>query len=245
MSPQVASPEEWLAARKQLRAKEGELLELRDAVNEARRQLPMVPVDTEYVFEGPTGKVSLLDLFEGRSQLIVQHFMFDPEWDEGCRHCSLLTDGIGSTAHLHALDTTIAIVSRAPYEKIERFQRRMGWDVPWYSSYGSPFNYDYHATLDESVAPVEYDYQDKETLAAHGNWFTEGETGGMSVFLREGDRVFHTYSCYGDGIDVFHNTFNFLDLTPHGRPLEKSRPWLRHHDKYEELLTIGTAPDRG
>ncbi|MFL6140082.1 MAG: DUF899 domain-containing protein [Frankiaceae bacterium] len=239
MSPQVASPEEWLAARKELRAQEGELLKLRDAVNAARLTMPMVPVEKEYVFDSHKGKVTLLDMFEGRSQLIVQHFMFDPAWPEGCRHCSLLTDGIGSTAHLHALGTTIALVSRAPLDKIVPFRTRMGWDLPWYSSYGSDFNYDYHATLDETVAPVMYDYQDKETLAAHGEWFTEGETGGMSVFLREGDRAFHTYSCYGDGIDVFHNTFNFLDLTPSGRPTEKARPWLRHHDKYEELLTIG------
>ncbi|WP_155372832.1 DUF899 domain-containing protein [Catellatospora vulcania] len=230
MVPQVVSPQEWLAARKELRHREGELLKVRDEVNAARLQLPAVVVDKEYVFEGPAGKATLIDLFEGRSQLIVQHFMFDPAWDEGCRHCSMLSDGIGDTSHLHALDTTLAIVSRAPYSKIGPFHQRMGWQVPWYSSYGTMFNYDYHATLDESVAPVEYDYQDMDTLAAHGNWFTEGEAGGMSVFVRDGDRVLHTYSCYGDGIDVFHNTFNYLDLTPSGRPAE--RPWLRHHDRY-------------
>lgn len=239
MRPQVVSPDEWLAARKDLRAREESLLKARDEVNAARKALPMVSVDRDYVFEGPDGEVSLLDLFEGRHQLIVQHFMFDPAWDEGCRHCSLLTDGIGHREHLHALDTTIALVSRAPYAKIEPFRRRMGWTVPWYSSHGSMFNYDYHVTLDESVAPVEYDYQDKAALAVSGQWFTEGEAGGMSVFLREEGRVFHTYSCYGDGIDVFHNTFNYLDLTPAGRPDGPGRPWLRHHDRYQEHLTVG------
>lgn len=239
MSPQVVSPDKWLAARKELRIREGELLKARDGVNAARRELPMVSVDKDYIFEGHLGDKSLLDLFEGRRQLIIQHFMFDPAWDEGCRHCSLLTDGIGSTAHLHALDTTIALVSRAPFAKIEQFKARMGWDLPWYSSYGGMFNYDFHATLDETVTEVEYDYQDKATLAAAGAWFTQGETGGMSVFLREEDRVFHTYSCYGDGIDIFHNTFNFLDLTSDGRPDRPGRPWLRHHDKYGKPVTAG------
>jgi predicted dithiol-disulfide oxidoreductase (DUF899 family) len=241
MDAQVVSPEEWLAARKELRAREGELLKLRDEVNAARMRLPVVEIDKEYVFEGPSGKATLLDLFEGRGQLIVQHFMFDPDWDEGCRHCSLLTDGIGHTEHLHALDTTLAIVSRAPFEKIEPFRQRMGWTVPWYSSYGGMFNYDFHATLDESVTPVMYDYQDMAELSASQRWFTEGETGGMSAFRREGDRVFHTYSCYGDGIDVFHNTFNFLDLTASGRPHSPARPWLRHHDRYKESALAGRA----
>jgi predicted dithiol-disulfide oxidoreductase (DUF899 family) len=240
MDSRIVTPDEWLVARKELRIQEGELLKARDEVNAARRRLPMVAVDKEYIFEGPSGKVSLLDLFEGRRQLIVQHYMFDPAWDEGCRHCALLVDGIGYTEHLHALDTTIVLVSRAPFEKIEPFHQRMGWDVPWYSSYGSMFNYDYHATLDESVAPVEYDYEDLATLTASGRWFTSGETGGMSVFRREGDRVLHTYSTYGDGIDVFHNTFNFLDLTSLGRPESPARPWLRHRDRYRESALAGS-----
>ncbi|MEU7842171.1 DUF899 domain-containing protein [Micromonospora sp. NPDC049114] len=232
MTAHVVTPEQWLAARKELREQERGAMEARDAVNAARRQLPWMAIEDEYVFDGRHGKARLIDMFEGRSQLIIQHFMFDPAWDEGCKHCSLLTDGIGDLAHLHALDTTFAVVSRAPIDKIEAFRQRMGWNVPWYSSHGGTFNYDFHVTLDETVAPVEYDYMDKATLAASGEWFTEGEAGGMSVFARDGEKVYYTYSAYGDGIDVFHTTFNYLDLTPNGRPLEPGRPWLRHHDRY-------------
>jgi predicted dithiol-disulfide oxidoreductase (DUF899 family) len=241
MDLQVVSQEEWIAARRKLRVQEGEHYKARDELNAARKALPMVEVEKDYVFEGPTGEVSLLDLFEGRGQLIVQHYMFAPEWDEGCKHCALMTDCIGRTEHLHALDTTIALVSRAPYAKIAPFRQRMGWTVPWYSANGTMFNYDFHATLDESIAPVEYDYQDKETLASTGRWFTEGETGGMSAFRREGDRVFHTYSAYGDGIDIFHPTLNYLDITSNGRPENPARPWLRHHDRYKESVLAGHA----
>jgi predicted dithiol-disulfide oxidoreductase (DUF899 family) len=159
--PNVVSRDEWLAARKELLAKEKELTRRRDALNVARRMLPMVAIDKEYVFEGPDGKATLLDLFEGRRQLIFAHFMFDPSWDDGCPSCSAGADEMsaGLIAHLNARETSLAYVSRAPLAKLEDYKARKGWTFPWYSSYGSDFNYDFHVTLDESVAPVEYNYR--------------------------------------------------------------------------------------
>jgi predicted dithiol-disulfide oxidoreductase (DUF899 family) len=159
--PQVVSRDEWLAARKELLAREKELTRQRDELNAERRRLPMVRIDREYVFEGPDGKASLLDLFDGRRQLIVGHFMFDPRWDEGCSSCSAGADEIsnGLLKHLHARDTTFVYVSRAPLAKIEAYKARKGWTFPWYSSYGNDFNYDFHVTLDESAAPIEYNYR--------------------------------------------------------------------------------------
>src|SRR5215469_7895514 len=157
--PPVVSHAEWLTARKKLLAKEKELTRQRDAVNSERRRLPMTEVSKRYLFEGRDGKAGLLDLFESRGQLLIYHFMFDPDWDEGCPTCSFLTDSIGNLTHLHARNTTLALVSRAPLAKIGPFRERMGWAVPWYSSFGSEFNYDFHVTLDESIAPVEYNYK--------------------------------------------------------------------------------------
>src|SRR5919107_1185858 len=159
--PEVVSPEEWLAARKELLVKEKELTRARDRVNADRRRLPMVRMDKPYTFEGPDGTVSLLDLFEGRPQLVMHHFMFGPDWEQGCPSCSSAADQIGRLRQLHVRNTTLVAVSRAPYEKLAAFRERMGWTFPWYSSYGSDFNYDFHATLDESVAPVEYNYRTK------------------------------------------------------------------------------------
>jgi predicted dithiol-disulfide oxidoreductase (DUF899 family) len=233
-NPQAVSPAEWLAARKDLLAKEVEAANAREAVNAARRALPKVEVGKDYVFEGPDGKASLLDLFDARSQLIVYHFMFDPVWNEGCKHCSFLVDNIGHLAHLHARNTSFAIVSRAPLAKIEPFKTRMGWSFPWYSSFGSDFNYDFHATLDATIAPVEYNFKDKATLLAAGDvWFTQGEQGGISVFSCDRDTVFHTYSAYAEGTELLHGTYNYLDLTPLGRQDGPGSPWLRHHDKYD------------
>ncbi|MGH7631665.1 MAG: DUF899 domain-containing protein, partial [Gemmatimonadales bacterium] len=174
IDPRIVSQDEWLVARKELHAKEKELTRQRDALNAERRRLPMVGIDKEYVFEGPEGRASLLDLFGGRRQLIVYHFMFDPNdpppgksgdpWDEVCPGCSHVVDNIPHLAHLHARDTSLVLVSRARQAKIRPFKTRMGWTVPWYSSYGSDFNYDFHATTDEAVAPVEYNYQDRATL---------------------------------------------------------------------------------
>jgi predicted dithiol-disulfide oxidoreductase (DUF899 family) len=159
--PQIVSRDEWLLARKELLAKEKELTRRRDALNVERRRLPMVEIEKDYVFEGPDGEARLVDLFEGRLQLIVGHFMFDPSWDDGCPSCSAGADEVadGLLAHLHIRSTTLAYVSRAPLAKIEDYKARKGWTFPWYSSYGSDFNYDFHVTLDESVAPVEYNYR--------------------------------------------------------------------------------------
>ncbi len=242
--PKVVSRDEWLVARKELLTKEKEATRARDTLNAERRRLPMVEIDKKYVFEGPDGAVKLLDLFNGHRQLIVYHFMFSPEWDEGCQSCSLLVDNIGHLAHLHALDTSLCVISRAPLAKIEPFKNRMGWTFPWYSSYGSDFNYDFHIAQDELVAPVEYNYRDKATLEQAGEtWSLEGEQPGVSVFLRDGERVFHTYSTYARGGDVLIGTYNYLDLTPLGRQEDWEQPagrgdgpfmwWVRHHDKYD------------
>jgi uncharacterized protein (TIGR02246 family) len=244
--PAVVSRAEWLGARRALLAKEKEFTRERDAVNVERRRLPMVRLDKDYVFDGPHGQAGLLDLFEGRQQLIVYHFMFDPSWDAGCPSCSFLADNVGHLAHLHARNTTLALVSRAPLEKIEAYSRRMGWSVPWYSSFGSDFNYDFHVTLDERVAPIEYNYTDKAVLLAKGeDYFTDGESHGLSVFLRDGDNVFHTYSAYARGTDVLVGTYNYLDMTalgrqedweePHGRSDGPFMAWLRRHDEYDGI----------
>jgi predicted dithiol-disulfide oxidoreductase (DUF899 family) len=243
--PRLVSHAEWLAARKAFLLKEKELTRLRDRLNAMRRRLPMVKIEKDYVFEGPDGKVHLLDLFEERCQLIVYHFMFDPSWDEGCPNCSFLVDNIGHLAHLHARDTSLALVSRAPLAKIEPFRKRMGWTVPWYSSFGSDFNYDFHVTMDEAVAPVEYNYRGKAELVQKGEtYFTQGEAHGLSIFLRDGDSIFHTYSTYARGADLLAGTYNYLDLTPLGRQEDWEEPpgrsnssflaWVRHHDRYED-----------
>jgi predicted dithiol-disulfide oxidoreductase (DUF899 family) len=234
--PQVVSREDWLAARKALLVKEKAATRARDALAAERRALPMVRIDKEYVFEGPDGKATLLDLFDGRRQLIVYHFMFGPDWDEGCPSCSMLVDSLGHLAHLHARDTTLVAVSRAPLAMIEPFRARMGWTVPWFSSFGSDFNYDFHVTQDESVAPVEYNYRDKAELERAGQtWATQGELPGLSVFLRDGDAVHHAYSNYGRGGDHLIAPYNWLDLTPLGRQEGPGFPmeWVRHHDKYD------------
>ncbi|HEX7241928.1 MAG TPA: DUF899 domain-containing protein, partial [Longimicrobiaceae bacterium] len=216
--PKTVSRDEWLAARRELLAKEKEATRARDALNVERRALPMVEVEKEYVFEGPDGRTTLLDLFDGRTQLLVYHFMFDPEWEEGCSGCSHVADNLPHLAHLHARDTTMVLVSRAPLARIEPFRARMGWTVSWVSSYGSDFNYDFHATTDASVAPVEYNYRGLAELEARGqSYHVSGEQPGLSVFLRDGARVFHTYSTYGRGLDAFLTTHHLLDATPFGR----------------------------
>src|SRR5439155_17740515 len=176
--PEVVTETEWQAAREALLAEEKEATKARDALAAKRRRLPMVGIDKEYVFDGPDGKASLLDLFEGRRQLIVGHFMFDPSWDDGCPSCTAGADEMsnGHLEHLHARDTTFAYVSRAPLAKIEAYKARRGWTFPWYSSNGSDFNYDFHVTLDESVAPVEYNYRNKAEHEKAGTaLYIEGE----------------------------------------------------------------------
>lgn len=228
--PRVVSRAEWLAARKELLVKEKEFNRQRDALSAERRKLPMVRIEKDYVFEGPDGRRTVRDLFEGRRQLVVYHFMFDPAWDEGCPSCSFVADNFaGALVHLAARDTSFAVISRAPIAKIERFKKRMEWEFPWLSSFGTDFNYDFLVTLDEHH--TEYNYA--PVSAQPGGYPQEGEREGLSVFLRDGDRLFHTYSTYQRGLDPFLNTYNFLDHTPLGRQEEDGiMRWLRHHDKY-------------
>jgi predicted dithiol-disulfide oxidoreductase (DUF899 family) len=250
--PKIVSRDEWLRARKELLVKEKALTRYRDAVNAERRRLPMVRIEKNYIFDGPAGKARLLDLFGDRRQLIVYHFMFDPSWDEGCSSCSFLVDNIGHLSHLHARKTSLALVSRAPLGKIEPFKRRMGWTFPWYSSFGSDFNYDFHVTMDEAVAPVEYNYTNKAKLVRKGEtYFTRGESHGLSVFLRDDDSVFHTYSTYARGTDLLAGTYNYLDMTALGRQETWEEPpgrsdgpfmhWLRHHDRYESSPEVAAS----
>jgi predicted dithiol-disulfide oxidoreductase (DUF899 family) len=229
--PQIVSRDEWLAARRALLAEEKALTRRRDALNAQRRRLPMVEIEKPYVFEGPDGEVGLLDMFEGRRQLILGHFMFDPRWEDGCPSCSAGADEIsdGLLRHLHARDTTLVQVSRAPLEKIERYKASKGWTFPWYSSHGSDFNYDFHVTMDESVAPLEYNYK---TLAEHEQagtaYYFEAEQPieepGTSYFLRVDDRVFHTYSTFGRGAEATGGSYYFLDLTALGRQEDWEEP---------------------
>ncbi|HEX5441066.1 MAG TPA: DUF899 domain-containing protein [Ktedonobacterales bacterium] len=192
--PRIVSRDEWLVARNELLLKEKEAILARDRLNAERRQLPMVRIDKEYIFEGPGGKVSLRDLFDGRRQLIIYHFMFDPSWENGCDFCTNLVNNMPSRlSGLHDNNTALALVSRAPVAKIEPYKARMNWTVPWVSSYDSEFNYDFDAT-DES-----------------------GEKPGLSVFLRDGERILHSYSTTGRGLTLLFGTYNYLDLTPLGR----------------------------
>jgi predicted dithiol-disulfide oxidoreductase (DUF899 family) len=229
--PRIVPADEWLAERRELLAAEEQAAKALASVRERRRELPAVRVEKEYLFDGPTGTVSLLDMFEGRLQLIVQHFMFDPAWDEGCPVCSYQADSVGNLAHLHARNTTFAAVSRAPIAKIEPFRERMGWPFPWYSSLGSDFNYDFHVTHDEDVAPIEWNFRTKQELIDIGDaWAARpGEQGGVSVFYRDGNTVLHAYTGYTIA-DLLCATDQYLDLTPLGRQDENVE--LRHHDTY-------------
>jgi predicted dithiol-disulfide oxidoreductase (DUF899 family) len=235
--PEVVSRDEWLAARKALLVAEKELTHRRDDLNAERRRLPMVEIDKPYAFDGRDGRASLLDLFEGRRQLMVGHFMFDPAWDDGCPSCSAAADEIsdGLLAHLHARDTTLVEVSRAPIAKLMAFQARKGWTFPWYSSYGSDFNYDFHVTLDESVGPLEYNYRTRaEHEQAGTDYYLAGEQPieepGLSCFLRDGDRVFHTYSTFARGAEMLGGSYAYLDLTALGRQEEWEEPKGRAAD---------------
>jgi predicted dithiol-disulfide oxidoreductase (DUF899 family) len=233
--PEVVSESEWLTARKELLVKEKAMTRARDALNAERRRLPMVRVEKDYRFEGPDGHVGLLDLFGGRRQLIVQHFMFDPSWDDGCPSCTAASDEIsdGLRAHLHARDTNLVVLSRAPLEKLERYKAKRGWTFPWYSSYGSDFNYDFHVTIDASVAPVMWNYRTLDELKEHGmEWLGEGssEQPGYSMFLRDGDDVFHTYSMYARGAEQLGGSYYFLDMTALGRQEDWEEPKGRADD---------------
>jgi predicted dithiol-disulfide oxidoreductase (DUF899 family) len=229
----VVSPEQWLAARTALLAKEKAFTRARDEVNRERRALPWERVEKTYVFQGPTAQETLAELFAGRSQLVVYHFMFPPEWDEGCKHCSFWADHYdGAGIHLNHRDVTFVVVSRAPLTKIAAFQQRMGWRFKWVSSAGTGFNYDYHV----SFTPPEVEggsavYNYARTDAGMS------EREGLSVFYRNAaGAVFHTYSCYARGIDMLNGAYNFLDLVPKGRDEDPDSPqsWVRHHDRYAD-----------
>jgi predicted dithiol-disulfide oxidoreductase (DUF899 family) len=224
--PEVVSAEEWLEARRELLRKEKELTRARDQLNAERRQLPMVLIEKPYTFVGPAGRRTLLDLFEGRQQLVMHHFMFGPDWDTFCGSCASAAAGIGSLERLHIRNTTLVAVSRAPYPKLAAVRAEMGWEFPWYSSYESDFNYDFHTTLDDRVAPVLLHFRTEAELAESGTPWTGGpwtedmrgsELPGLSTFLRVDEQVYHTYSTYGRGIEEFHNGYPYLDLTALGR----------------------------
>jgi predicted dithiol-disulfide oxidoreductase (DUF899 family) len=234
--PPVVTPEAWLEARKALLVQEKALTQARDALNAERRRLPMVEIDKAYTFVGPRGPVNLLDLFEGRPQLVVHHFMWSFEVDAGgherprdtgCTSCSSAADQIVNVRQLHARNTSLVAVTRAPYETLAAFRRRMGWTFPWYSSAGSDFNYDFHATVDDRVAPVQIFHRNAQEMADAGTPWSEsmrGDWPGISCFLQDRGRVFHTYSTFGRGIEEFHNGYPWLDLTVLGRQEEWEEP---------------------
>jgi predicted dithiol-disulfide oxidoreductase (DUF899 family) len=229
----IVSQDEWLAARKAHLAEEKAFSKARDALSKKRRELPWVKVDKTYVFDGPNGKETLADLFGGKSQLIVYHFMLGPDWEAGCPSCSLLADHFdGTVAHLAQRDVTFLVVSRAPLPQIEKFKRRMGWHFKWVSSFGNDFNYDYHvsATPEEKASgKAMYNYE--------MTTFPSEERPGASVFYKnENGEIFHTYSSYGRGLDVLIGTYHMLDLAPKGRDeqsLAWPMAWVRHHDRYD------------
>ena len=230
-APEVVSHGEWIKRRVAFLAKEKEFTRLRDELTKERSELPWEEVTKSYEFEGPDGKRTLTDLFKGKSQLIVYHFMFDPAWENGCKSCSFVADNFdGSTVHLAGRDTAFAVISRAPFEKIARFKERMGWRFPWVSSFNSDFNYDFGVTTDERH--TEYNYA--AVMAQPAGRPYKGEREGLSVFVRDGDRVFHSYSAYQRGLDLLLNTYNLLDLTPAGRNEGgQIMGWVKYHDQYE------------
>jgi len=214
-TPEIVDQQQWQAAIDMLRQKEKELTRTHDALNAMRRQLPMVRVDKDYRFQGAEGTVTLSDLFDGRKQLVVYHFMFGPDQEAGCDGCSWVVDAMSHPAHLHARDTSIALISRAPLEKLSRYQERMGWDIPWYSSFGSDFNYDFDATNDD------------------------GENHVLSIFLKDGDHIYRTYYTDQRGVEHLGSHWTYLDLTPFGRQEDSGWPkrdkyWPRRHDEYTE-----------
>lgn len=233
----VVSREQWLTERLALLAREKELTRLNDRIASERRALPWVRIEKDYVFEGPHGRSRLADLFDGRRQLLVQHFMFGPGWEQGCKSCSFMADHLGGMqVHLAQRDVSVLVVSRAPLAEIERFRQRMGWQFRWVSSHGSDFNHDFGVSFraDQRIdGEVDYNYMRQA--------FPQDEAPGVSLFHRnEGGEVFHTYSTFGRGVEVMMGTYRLLDLAPRGRDedgLDYGMAWLRHHDRYD------TAPE--
>ncbi|MEP7112906.1 MAG: DUF899 domain-containing protein [Ilumatobacteraceae bacterium] len=227
--PEIVDRDEWRKARIALLTDEKAMTKERDVLSTKRRRLPMVRIDKDYQFDGPDGSATLPDLFDGRRQLIIQHFMFDPSWDEGCPSCTAASDELspGLLSHLNARDTSFAVVSRAPLEKLQRYKHERSWTFAWYSSFGSDFNYDFHVTLDASVAPVESNFRGPEELAERGfEWMLEGssEQPGYSVFLAINGEVFHTYSAFGRGTEWLGGSYAFLDFTALGRQEDWEEP---------------------
>ncbi len=228
----VVDREEWLRARLDHLAQEKEFTRQRDRLSAQRRELPRCRIEKDYRFETPDGTQTLADLFDGKSQLLVYHFMFHPDWEQGCKSCSFIADSYnGSSEHLAARDVSLVTVSKAPLAKIEEFKRRMGWDFRWVSSGGSDFNRDFHVSFTEeelAKGSAYYNY--------HETQFPELEGPGLSVFERDADgTVYHTYSSYGRGLDMLIGTYHLLDLMPKGRDEEElpySMAWIRHHDRY-------------
>ena len=229
----IVSHDEWTAARKAYLAEEKAFTRARDALNKKRRELPWEKVEKNYVFDGPNGKETLADLFGGKSQLIVYHFMLGPDWDAGCPSCSLLADHFdGAVIHLAQRDVSFVVISRAPLAQIEKFKQRMGWHFKWVSSFGSDFNHDYQVSAspeEKASGKVMYNYEITS--------FPSEERPGASVFYKnEAGEIFHTYSTYGRGLDMLIGAYNFLDLAPKGRDeegLAYGMAWVRHHDRYQ------------
>jgi predicted dithiol-disulfide oxidoreductase (DUF899 family) len=229
-SHKIASHEDWQEARKALLVKEKEFTRLRDDLSRQRRELPWEKVDKEYVFEGPNAKETFADLFAGKSQLVVYHFMFDPSWEAGCKSCSFWADNFnGIDIHLAHRDVSFLAISRAPYAKLAAYKKRMGWSFKWVSSFGTDFNFDYNVSfrLEEVAGEGHYNY------AQIKPWGPEAV--GISVFYKdEQNRLFHTYSCYSRGVDMLNGAYHYLDLTPKGRDeAGKPQTWVRRHDEYD------------
>ena len=231
LHPEIVKESEWLIARSELLSLEKKFSRQRDALSAARRKLPMVKVEKDYVFDGPNGKETLADLFDGRSQLVVYHFMLGPGWGEGCKSCSFLADHFdGATWHLPHRDVTLVVISRAPLPEIQTYQERMGWSFKWVSSYSNEFNFDYHVSFtaeEEAKGRVYYNYEETDYLS--------DELPGLSVFYQnESGDVLHSYSTYARGLDTLVGSYNFLDLVPKGRDenSESTMDWVRRHDSY-------------
>jgi len=229
--PRIATTDEWLTARTELLADEKDLTRRRDEISTKRRELPMVQIEKDYVFDGPNGTARLIDIFEGRAQLIIYHFMFHPEWDDGCPSCTAGTDEVsqGFVEHLHVRDTTYALVSRAPRAKLERWKAKMGWVLPWYSSFGTDFNYDFGVTIDASRGFDVYNYRTLDEYAAMGHESMKTaeqpyDMPGRSCFLQVDGRVYHTYSQYARALESTGGSYYFLDLTALGRQEDWEEP---------------------
>jgi len=216
--PPIVSRAEWRARRVQLLEKEKETKRLMDGIAAERRRLPMVRIDKDYVFEGPNGACRLADIFEGKDQLIVYHFMFDPAWEKGCPGCTGFVDALGDLSLLAERNTAFALIARAPFAKLDAYRKLKGWERPLFSSFGSDFNYDFHVTLDEKICPVEYNFRSADELARKTPGHKpEGEAHGLSAFVRVNGDIFHTYSAYARGVESLTDAYSLLDVTAYGR----------------------------